>query len=103
MKSAVFIGVMRDRASITLEPATEGSQGLLGRVVFGEPGPELTRCIIDQGNQLTVACAVLLRPKGGAILHYQLSKTGSSLTPHMNLFHPLLSRMPEARLRHPLP
>jgi len=57
----------------------------------------------DHRDQLTGRAAFLQPPKWGAILHDQLSETGSSLPPHMDGFYALRPGTPQAGLHHPVP
>src|ERR1700674_5469771 len=94
---------MGQRASVAPQPPAQRSQVLFRAVVFAKAGPELAGGVIDQGDPLTSRTALLQPTERGAILHHQLSKTGSALPPHIDLFHPLATRAPEGALRHPLP
>src|SRR5487761_897854 len=102
-EDAVFIGVMGQRTSMALQPSPQSSQVLFGGVVLGKTSPDAAGGVIDQSDQLTGRTALLQPTEGRAILHHQLSKTGSSLSPHMDLFHSLAARAPQGRLGHPLP
>src|SRR6267143_1407711 len=102
-KNAVFIGVMGQRTSVAPQPPAQRSQVLFRAVVLGKAGPELAGGVIDQGDQLTSRAALLQPSERRAILHHQLSKTGSSLPPHIDLFHALPVWAPDGRLGHPLP
>src|SRR6266446_4439528 len=85
-EDAVFIGVMRQRTSVAPHPFPESPQVLVRRVVFCEPGIETAGGVIDHRNQLTGRATLLQPPKRGAILHHQLSETGSPLPPDVIFF-----------------
>src|ERR1700687_3860079 len=102
-EDAVFIGVMRQRTSVAPHPFPESPQVLFGGVVFGETAIETAGGVIDHRNQLTSRPALLEPSKRRAILHHQLTETGSSLAPHMHGLHALGARTPQGRLGHPLP
>src|SRR6266581_6625060 len=94
---------MSEGTSIALQPPPKGSQVLFRGVVLGKTRPHAAGGVIDQGDQLTSRAAVLQPTKRGAILHHQLSETGSALTPYMDGLHALRARAPQAGLGHPLP
>src|SRR5215470_1825166 len=102
-KDAVLIGVMRQWSSVALQPVSQRSQVLFRGVTLHQAGPQPAGGVIDHGDQLASRAAFLPPTKRGAILHYQLSKTGPPFAPHMDGLPALGTGTPQRRPGHPLP
>ena len=102
-KNTVLIGVMGQRTSMALQPASQRSQVFFAGIVLDQARPQPAGGIIDHRDQLTGWTPFLQPTKRGAILHHQLSKTGPPLAPHMDDLHALGARTPQMGPGHPSP
>src|SRR5215471_8038491 len=102
-KNTVLIGVMGQRTSIALQPASQRPQVLFCAVVLHNASPQPAGGIIDHGDQLTGRTALLQPTKRRAILHHHFSKTGPPFAPHVDDLYALRAGTPQSGASHPFP